>query len=764
MDLGHPAEIAPPRRPIILHRQQLLSALRKVTGNQSIGFRPGQFEAICTVISTARPLVLAVLPTGGGKTSLWMVPAIQSQENGHCIVLVVPLVAVQDDALRRCQRARLRAAVWHPEAPSAGITVFITTHEASSSSRFPDWVNKVRFNGLLDLIIIDEVHVIFDGRFDFRACLLGQGRFLAYGTPLLMLSATLPPSQEASLRHRLGFVSSDDLEVIRTPTVRPNLAYSVKRIRSSADHLTQLVQEAQLLFAPLEKGIMLIYAARIELVEDLARALTCPCYHAQVERQQRQGILARLLLPGKHVLVTTNALGLGLDLPDVHTVLHVTNPHSLVQYMQESGRAGRHGEYATAVLLDVVDASGRRQSRPPPSDPDALVDFRAMETYLEAGSAPQSVPTAPLPCRRAILAQYFDGTEILQGCQVCEVFCDLCQRRESSHVNDDKLRLRVLHAHQVLRTQEEDQIHAKYRAIAEKEIAAMHIKQDLHRDSQLNELKNIAEATRRKPSPQPASLTEAPESSLAAPSSSRLHPREAWESQKRVAAESAQVVKFDAQARQDRVRQAAQRQQEIDERLANVQQARLIGQVNDQTEFARVHRSLQELQPYCMLCLVCRRRREHHSAYDCSESTCDGARELSRKLAAAYKAQRPYKGKGTACFLCHAPQAFCPKFRGSTSAGFQFLGMSGPPCLYRDTILPLVAALIFQHADFRSLIIQQIQPASQSLELTWEKIEDSSYRQFWNTMGTKYHFDHSAQRHEASHLVYVWKLGLAYLP
>ena len=323
-------------------------------------FRPGQRPVVEALLAGRD--VLAVLPTGGGKSLCYQLPALV--RNG-LVVVVSPLVALMQDQVAQLQRRGIAAACLYRDL-EAGARRPILERLRHNRLRLlylaPErlWVeatrqllDEVQAGGQLVAVAVDEAHCISAWGHDFRPDYrrLGRLRDLCPGVPLVALSATAAPQVRADIIRLLQ---------LRRPLIqvrsarRPNLSYAMRR--RPADPLPSVLEAIGS-----SRGAVLIYARTRKSVEAWARRLCIAgveaiAYHAGLEASRRQWALTHFQGHPRPVLVATVAFGMGVDRPDVGLVLHLDLPASPEGYLQESGRAGRDGEAARClVLFDPAD-------------------------------------------------------------------------------------------------------------------------------------------------------------------------------------------------------------------------------------------------------------------------------------------------------------------------------------------------------------------------------------------------------------------------
>ena len=314
------------------------------------GFRNSQEAVINSVLSGKD--TLALLPTGGGKSITFQVPALVMP--GVCVV-ITPLIALMKDQVDHLRQKGIQAAAIYSGMSRREI---ITTLEncifggikllyVSPERLFSD-IFKVKFKHMdVSFVTVDEAHCISQWGYDFRPSYLSiaEIRRLKPDTAILALTATATPKVIDDIQERLGFKQKN---VFRMSFERSNLAYIV---RETMDKYTELIHILNAV-----SGSAIVYVRSRKHASDMAQFLTsenisATFYHAGLEpviKNQRQNSWQQNEV---RVIVATNAFGMGIDKPDVRLVLHIDCPDSIEAYFQEAGRAGRDGKKAYAVLL-----------------------------------------------------------------------------------------------------------------------------------------------------------------------------------------------------------------------------------------------------------------------------------------------------------------------------------------------------------------------------------------------------------------------------
>jgi ATP-dependent DNA helicase RecQ len=331
-------------------------------------FRGLQSEIVEHVTAGGDALVL--MPTGGGKSLTYQVPAIARHRAGRGVALVVsPLIALMHDQVGALEEAGVHAAFLNSsqdgddarqierELLSGRLVLLYAAPERILTPRFLSMLESLHERSLLSLIAIDEAHCVSQWGHDFREEYLGLGQLAERfaGVPRMALTATADDITRADIIERLAlqsarlFVASFD---------RPNIRYAIVEKDEPKRQLLRFLQDEH------EGEAGIVYCGTRKKVEETAAWLSdegIPAlpYHAGLTQELRQRHQDRFLREEGLVMVATIAFGMGIDKPDVRFVAHLDLPKNIEAYYQETGRAGRDGEPANAWMVyglqDVVN-------------------------------------------------------------------------------------------------------------------------------------------------------------------------------------------------------------------------------------------------------------------------------------------------------------------------------------------------------------------------------------------------------------------------
>lgn len=322
--------------------------LRKYWGYEA--FRPLQEEIIQSVLD-GNP-TLALLPTGGGKSICFQVPAMALE--GLCLV-ISPLIALMRDQVDQLENRQIKAKALYSGMSKKEVDITLdnciygdvkflyVSPERLQSSLFLARAQQMQFS----MIAIDEAHCISQWGYDFRPPYLLIKDFIdEFGIKkVLALTATATREVKVDITERLGM---KDARIFKKSFARKNLSYSVFRVESKLRKMLEILHNVP--------GSSVVYVRSRKRTGEIARVLSdnrisADHYHAGLSPEDRAEKQEKWIRGSIRVMVATNAFGMGIDKPDVRSVIHLDIPDTLEAYYQEAGRAGRDEQKAYAVML-----------------------------------------------------------------------------------------------------------------------------------------------------------------------------------------------------------------------------------------------------------------------------------------------------------------------------------------------------------------------------------------------------------------------------
>ena len=308
-------------------------------------------EDIIQSIGSGRD-TLGLMPTGGGKSITFQVPAMA--KDGLCIV-ITPLIALMKDQVRNLRDRGIKAIAIYSGMTREEIIIALENCIFGnykflyiSPERLDTEIFRIKLRSMkVSMITVDESHCISQWGYDFRPAYLkiSEIRNLLPGVPVLALTATATPEVVKDIQQRLAFKEEN---VFRMSFERKNLAYIVRRTESKQEELLHILKHVD--------GSAIVYAHNRKRTKEYAQLLnengiTATFYHAGLNNETKDQRQKSWVKGETRVMVATNAFGMGIDKPDVRLVVHVDIPDSPEAYFQEAGRGGRDGKKAYAVLL-----------------------------------------------------------------------------------------------------------------------------------------------------------------------------------------------------------------------------------------------------------------------------------------------------------------------------------------------------------------------------------------------------------------------------
>ncbi|KAL1582281.1 hypothetical protein WHR41_09167 [Cladosporium halotolerans] len=372
--------------------------------------------------------VVVILPTGAGKSLLFMLPCTLA--NAGITILIVPLVSLHGDMLRRIKELSIDHLEWHPGETREAALVLVSA-EAASSKDFIKYARRLIAEQKLDRIVVDECHLTVIAA-EYRPSIVELTAIRSLRTQFVYLTATLPPSMRAEFEER-NYLHHPT--VIRASSNRPNILYVV---RKAGAHKGSLLEQASVevedawtksaLFDHSRDKIIL-YVRTCKDADDLAELLGCSSYTAEsgTPAEKKQILDRWIQAPETPYIVATTALAEGFDYPHVRLVMNVDEPESLVIFAQESGRAGRDGKRAYSMVL--LPATWQPQvSDVPLDEPHGTNNYRDDPT-LRKRHDKEAAHRYLLgkQCYRTSLSDYLDVARHRRWCMPEDVPCDICK-------------------------------------------------------------------------------------------------------------------------------------------------------------------------------------------------------------------------------------------------------------------------------------------------------------------------------------------------
>lgn len=344
-----------------------LQALKEYWGYEN--FRGIQREIIDSIANGND--TLGLMPTGGGKSITFQVPALCAE--GVCIV-VTPLIALMKDQVINLRHRGIRASAIYnsmqreeiistlENAIFGGVKILYVSPERLGSELFQKKLSHIQ----VSFITVDEAHCISQWGYDFRPSYLNIAnmRTIKPDVPILALTATATPAVVNDIQRCLAFRREN---VFRMSYERKNLAYIVRNATDKQEQLLHILSSIE--------GCAIVYVRSRRRTREIADMLTksgisALAYHAGLEPNVRDERQQQWHNNKVRVMVATNAFGMGIDKPDVRLVVHIDCPDSLEAYFQEAGRAGRDGVQSYAILLYDGSDTVKLQKRIADSFPD----------------------------------------------------------------------------------------------------------------------------------------------------------------------------------------------------------------------------------------------------------------------------------------------------------------------------------------------------------------------------------------------------------
>ncbi|TDL13435.1 P-loop containing nucleoside triphosphate hydrolase protein, partial [Rickenella mellea] len=348
--------------------------------------------------------LLIVLPTGGGKTLAMALPSLIEPEG--ITVVVVPFVALMEDLKIRLSNY---GVLWgtYGDLELEKKRVILVSLEVAADENFVRFCGNVQGCGLLKRIILDEAHHFLMSPI-FRPAFLKFRHLVSAAVPLALCTATMPPKYEQDLWTALKVSPRTTITLREDSTARPEISYRVTKVDPDDVEAKVVEYVNSVTLREEERGI--IYCNTIAAAQHLAKAMGVEAYISNLTLAKKNEIMRKWVGGEQPWLIGTSAIGVGIDYPHVCYVVHAEPSYTLIDYAQETGRAGRDGKPSVAQMI----CSG------PP--------LCSRENYTGYGGYDEMVEWVELldACRRYHMGQFLDGIGRTCGSTPNGEFCTYC--------------------------------------------------------------------------------------------------------------------------------------------------------------------------------------------------------------------------------------------------------------------------------------------------------------------------------------------------
>ena len=397
----------------------IIETLRSVFGFRS--FRPNQEEIVRAIMSGRD--VFAVMPTGGGKSLCYQLPAVLLP--GTCIV-ISPLISLMKDQVDAAQANGIRAAYLNSSLSpgeqssvigkllSNSLDLLYVAPERFSLDHFRDLLAQVS----ISLAVIDEAHCISEWGHDFRPDYLSLSdlKSLLPDSPVTAFTATATLNVQEDILRKLG---QRDPLIVRASFDRPNLTYDIRFKENTSAQLVSILKG-------FKSSAGIIYRTSRKSVNETAamlqsKGIRALPYHAGLENEERKQNQEAFIRDETDVIVATIAFGMGIDKSNIRFVIHADLPKSIENYYQETGRAGRDGEPSACIMLFSQADIPRVKFFI-----DTIVDETERRKSLDALNKVISFASTSV-CRRKTLLDYFGENYTENNCGSCDICLGSCE-------------------------------------------------------------------------------------------------------------------------------------------------------------------------------------------------------------------------------------------------------------------------------------------------------------------------------------------------
>lgn len=379
------------------------------------------------------PTMVVILPTGYGKSMIWMIPALRDEH--RFIVVIIPYCSLITDILRRCASINLPVLEWQNETSAninTNVKIIVLTLDCAIAGSLTPHIGQTTFlfwamqqyqNGLLRRIVYDECHtLITEKSFRHKLSLVWNLRRLE--VPVILMTATLPFSMRESLEKTMLLPSQDIFYAQADRLLNPFICFSVKECRPGTQ--TTITYEyicKQYKSAPnkFNKKILIFVGTVGEAVRlSSEKLLKCYCYTARMTREQQQQQLTAWTASMNACMVATTSLMTGLDIDDVDVVMFAGLPYQMIHIIQGAGRTGRRNKIGQCLIFAQSNRFSNQQPDTSSQSTWEWHDSRALQNVVQTKT-----------CRISAIYEYLSGSSAVGRNTTCysvkQTPCDLCR-------------------------------------------------------------------------------------------------------------------------------------------------------------------------------------------------------------------------------------------------------------------------------------------------------------------------------------------------
>ena len=389
--------------------------------DRSAAFKTANQAKVIDCIAAGRAEIVAVLATGEGKSLSFMLPACLP--HAAMTVVVVPLVVLKSDLIRRCQDANISFSVWDRQSDSDsqrhhGSPLLFVAVEQAVRQPFRRFLGQMDASEALDRVVFDEAHLILTAR-RYRPKMRLVKYLRSLRCQVVLLTATLPPLMQQQFQRCMLLAAPT---YIRSLTFRRDVVYKCHVSSRNRNFLAYMTQRVQGLVDRLQNDAnarVIVYTQIRTDADSLSSRLACPVYYSDSgEEDEKEAALRQWRTGGSTVMVATSAFGMGVDYAHVRAVIHMGVPRNMIDFAQEVGRLGRDGQGGTSYLILPYGWQAEE-------DICTELDYQLLSLPVVAMKTYVGGPR----CLSATLSRFQDGHEQMQYCEdvISTKRCTMCE-------------------------------------------------------------------------------------------------------------------------------------------------------------------------------------------------------------------------------------------------------------------------------------------------------------------------------------------------